>query len=102
MNNGQMKHVSQEEGTKTMKAETLNLPQVKIICNNENLSPYHKKLRSICKKLQSDCRESISSFLVNDGLLLVKLLNEIVFITTHLSDLEKLFPGNPILQNRRV
>ena len=89
-----------KKGLKTMKAETLNLPPGKIICNNENLSPYHKKLRSICKKLRSN--ESISSFLVNNGSVALKLLNERVFITTHLSDLEELFLGNPILLNSQT
>ena len=80
---------------KQLKSESLNLPASLKIYINESLCPYYKKLWTKCKKLWDAKR--ILSFWVSNGSIRVKLVNENVSIITHDCDLEKLFPGDPLI-----
>ena len=80
---------------KQLKPESLNLPASVKIYINESLCPYYKKLWTKCKKLWDAKR--ILSFWVSNGSIRVKLVNENVSIITHDCDLEKLFPGDPLI-----
>ena len=80
---------------KQLKPESLNLPAGVKIYINESLCPYYKKLWTKCKKLWDAKR--ILSFWVSNGSIRVKLINENVSIITHDCDLEKLFPGDPLI-----
>ena len=80
---------------KQLKPESLNLPAGVKIYINESLCPYYKKLWTKCKKLWDAKR--ILSFWVSNGSIRVKLINENVSIITHKGDLEKLFPGDPLI-----
>ena len=76
---------------KQLKPESLNLPASVKIYINESLCPYYKKLWTKCKKSR------ILSFWVSNRSIRVKLVNENVSIITHDCDLEKLFPGDPLI-----
>ena len=80
---------------KQLKPKSLNLPASVKIYINESLCPYYKKLWTKCKKLWDAKR--ILSFWVSNGSIRVKLVNENVSIITHDCDLEKLFPGDPLI-----
>ena len=80
---------------KQLKPESLNLPAGVNIYINESLCPYYKKLWTKCRKLWDAKR--ILSFWVSNGSIRVKLVNESVSIITHDCDLEKLFPGDPLI-----
>ena len=75
--------------------KSLNLPAGVKIYINESLCPYYKKLWTKCRKLWDSKR--ILSFWVSNGSIRVKLINESVSIITHDCDLEKLFPGDPLI-----
>ena len=80
---------------KQLTPESLNLPPGVKIYINEILCPYYKKLWTKCKKL-GDAKQ-ILSFWVSNGFIRVKLINENVSIITHDCNLEKLFPGDPLI-----
>ena len=62
---------------------------------NESLCPYYKKIWTKCRKLLD--AKQILSFWVSNGSIKVKLINENVSVITHDCDLEKLFPGDPLI-----
>ena len=78
-----------------LKPETLNWPAGVKIYINEIICPYYKKLWTKCRKLWDAKR--VFSFWVSNGSVRVKLVNENVSIITHDYDLEKLFPGDPLI-----
>ena len=78
-----------------LKPESLNLPAGLKIYINESLCSYYKKFSTKCRKLWNAKR--ILSFWVSNGSIRVKLINENVSIITHDCDLEKLFPGDPLI-----
>ena len=80
---------------KQLKPDPLNLPAGITIYINESLCPYYKKVWINCRKLWDTKR--ILSFWVSNGSIRVKLINENVSIITHKGDLEKLFPGDPLI-----
>ena len=80
---------------KQLKPESLNLPASVKIYINESLCPYYKKLWTKCKKLWD--AKQILSFWVSNGSIRVQLVDENVSIITHDCDLEKLFPGDPLI-----
>ena len=80
---------------KQLKPESLNLPASVKIYINESLCPYYKKLWTKCGKFWD--AKQISSFWVSNGSIRVKLVNENVSIITYDCDLEKLFPGDPLI-----
>ena len=84
-----------KKNLKQLKHESLNLPADVKIYINESLCPYYKKLWTKCGKLWDAKR--ILSFWISNGSIRVKLVNENVSIITHDCDLEKLFPGDPLI-----
>ena len=80
---------------KQLKPESLNLPISVKIYINESLCPYYKKIWTKWKKLWDAKR--ILTFWISNGSIKVKLVNENVSIITHDCDLEKLFPGDPLI-----
>ena len=78
-----------------LKPETLNWPAGVKIYINEIICPYYKKLWTKCRKLRDAKR--VLSFWVSNGSVRVKLVNENVSIITCDYDLEKLFPGDPLI-----
>ena len=82
---------------KNLKPESVYLPKETIVFINESLCLYHKKLWSKYKRLQCACH--ISAFWFRNGSLRITLSNEPVSMITHDCDLEKLFPGNPLIED---
>ena len=82
---------------KSLKQESVNLPEEANVFINESLCLYYKKLWSKCRNLWG--AGHISAFWVSKGLLRIKLSNESVSIITHDCDLKKLFPGNPLIED---
>ena len=80
---------------KQLKPESLNLPASVKIYINESLCSYYKKLWTKCKKLWDANR--ILSFWVSNGSIRVSLVNKNVSIITRDCDLERLFPGDPLI-----
>ena len=78
-----------------LKPETLNWPAGVKIYINEIICPYYKKLWTKCRKLRDAKR--VLSFWASNGSARVKLVNENVSIITCDYDLEKLFPGDPLI-----
>ena len=78
-----------------LKPETLNWPAGVKIYINEIICPYYKKLWTKCRKLRDAKR--VLSFWASNGSVRVKLVNENVSIITCDYDLEKLFPGDPLI-----
>ena len=70
----------------------------KFSLTNESLSLYHKKLWSKCKTWWGTGR--ISAFWISNGSLRIKLYNESVSIITHDCDLEMLFHGNTLIEDK--
>ena len=87
--------IAEQKKVKALKPECLNLPAGVKIYINESLCPHYKKLWRICRKLWDAKR--ILSFWVSNGSIRVKLVNENVSTITHDCDLEKLFPGDPLI-----
>ena len=80
---------------KQLKPEFLHLPAGVKIYINESLCPYYIKLWTKCGKLWDAKR--ILSFWVSNGYIRVKLVNKNFSIITYDCDLEKLFPGDPLI-----
>ena len=78
-----------------LKPETLNWPAGVKIYINKIICPYYKKLWTKCRKLRDAKR--VLSFWASNGSARVKLVNENVSIITCDYDLEKLFPGDPLI-----
>ena len=80
---------------KQLKPESINMPAPVKIYINERLCPCYKKFWTKCKTLWDV--ERILSFWVSNGSIRVKLVNKNASIITHDCDLEKLFPGDPLI-----
>ena len=82
---------------KNLNPASVHLPGETKVFINESLCFYHKKLWSKCKRLWG--AGHISAFWVRNRSLKTKLSNEPVSMITHDCDLEKLFPGNPLIED---
>ena len=78
----------------------MNLPGETNAFLNENLCLYYKKLWSKCKRLWG--AGHISAFWIRNGSLRIKLFNESLSMIPHGCDLEKLFPGNPLIEDNQL
>ena len=87
--------IAEQKKLKQLKLESLHLPAGAKICINESLCPYYKKLWTKCEKFWD--AKQISSFWVSNGYIRIKLVNKNVSIITYDCDLEKLFPGDPLI-----
>ena len=87
--------ITEQKKVKTTETWVLKLPAAVKIYINQNLCPYYKKLWSKCST--SWDAKWILSFWVSNGSIRVKLMNKNVSIITHDCDLEKLFPGDPLI-----
>ena len=90
--------LSNKNKLKTLKPELVHLPEETKSFINESLCLYYEKLWSKCKSLRS--AGHISMFWVRNGSLRIKLSNESVSIITYGRDLEKLFPGNSLIEDK--
>ena len=90
--------LSNKNKLKTLKPELVHLPEETKSFINESLCLYYEKLWSKCKSLWS--AGHISMFWVRNGSLRIKLSNESVSIITYGRDLEKLFPGNSLIEDK--
>ena len=80
---------------KQLKPDSSNFSASLKIYINESLCPCYKKICTQCKKLWDT--KQILSFCISNGSLRVKLVNGNVSILTHDCDLEKLYPGDPLI-----
>ena len=87
--------IAEQKKLKQLKPESLHLPAGVKIYINESLCPYYKKLWTKCGKFWD--AKQISSFWVSNGSIRIKLVNKNVSIITYDCDLEKLFPGDPLI-----
>ena len=81
---------------KSSKPESVNLPGETKVFINESLCSYYKKLWSKCKRLWG---AGHISFWFRNGSLRIKLSSESVSMIPHDFDLEKLSPGNPLIED---
>ena len=86
-----------KDKAKNLKPASMHLPGETKVFISESLCFYYKKFWSKCKRLWG--AGQISAFWVRKGSLRIKLSNESMSMITHDCDLEKLFPGNPLIED---
>ena len=86
------------------KLKTTDLKPIEIITPvyiNDSLCFYYKKLWSKCKKLWSN--KFIFGYWVSNGSIKIRILERSpVKVISHIVDLEKLFPDNPLLEHDHI
>ena len=85
----------QKKTLKNFKPESRNLPGE--IWEKFSLKQFYACTRSNCGPNVKGGH--VSTFWIRNGSVRIKLSNESVSMITHSCDLEKLFPGNPLIED---